>query len=134
MPSSFSAWSVLRARGSIPEESKVELEFDYRAGPLQGTGKGLVKGGSGTRKPGHMWGLAGLSFERVRWATTEKGPGLEPGSLGSDQLQEVGVGLPIHCDLEEFPFKSQVIHWQTQATLRQVLFSSCFLKCILVSC
>ena len=38
-----------------------------------------------------MWGLVGLSFERVRWATTEKGPGLEPGGLGSDQLQEVGV-------------------------------------------
>ena len=50
-----------------------------------------------------MWGLVGLSFERVCWATTEKGPGLEPGGLGSDQLQEVGVGLPIHCDLEELP-------------------------------
>ena len=43
-----------------------------------------------------MWGLAGLSFEKVHWTTTENGPRLEPGGLGSDQLQEVGVGLPIH--------------------------------------
>lgn len=33
-----------------------------------------------------------------------------------------------------FPFKPQVLHWQTQATVRQVLLSSCFSKCILVSC
>ena len=86
-----------------------------------------------------MWGLEGLSFERVRWTTTGVGWGqsLEAWGLTSSRGQDSGAGVGVVL-IHLWPgggFSLSHSHTLADSIYRQkCLVQLTFLKCIQISC